>query len=72
MAHRELTDLAVNSFIARLALADILAEDITSAGVACHLADGIILAGIGVTGPFRTRRNTYEVKHYCVLFHKYF
>lgn len=57
-----LTVLAVNSFKARLALADVLVEDIPSAGVACHLADGIILAGVGKTGPFWTKRDTPKRK----------
>lgn len=55
--HR-LTVLAVNSIKARLALADILAEHITSAGLTGHLADGIIFARIGVAGTFCIRRDT--------------
>lgn len=59
--HR-LTVLAVDSIKARLALADVLTEDVTSTGLACQLADGIILAWIGVAGPFWTRRKTQKRK----------
>lgn len=53
---KRLTVLAVDSVEARLALADVLAEDVTSAGLARQLADGIVPARVGVARPFWTRR----------------
>lgn len=51
-----LTVLAVDSIKAWLALADVLAKDVASAGLARHLTDGIIHARVGITGPWRRKR----------------
>ena len=50
-----LTVLAVDSVKALLALADVLAEDVPAARVASQLADGIVLAGVGVAGPYGSK-----------------
>lgn len=42
----------MDSLEARLALADVLAEDVTSAGFTGHLARGIVLTGVGAAGAF--------------------
>ena len=67
--HR-LTVLAVDSIEARLALADILAEDVTAAGLACQLTDGIILARVGVARPFWTRGKSQKRKERRDKFNK--
>lgn len=67
--HR-LTVLAVDSIEARLALADVLAEDVTTAGLACHLADGIIFARVGVARPFWTKRKSQKRKERRDKFNK--
>ena len=52
--HR-LTGLAVDSVKARRALADVLAKDVPAAGLARQLAGAIILARVGVAGPYWTK-----------------
>lgn len=42
----------MDSLEARLALADVLAEDVTSAGLSGHFARGIVLTGVGAAGAF--------------------
>jgi hypothetical protein len=49
----------VDSIKAILALADVLAEDVPSAFLASHVAEGIVLAGVWVAGPWEANRTYY-------------
>lgn len=56
---RTLTVLTVDSVKAILALADVLAEDVPSAFLASHVAEGVVLAGVWIAGPWEENITYY-------------